>query len=134
MKKELSEYRLETAKKRLDTAQLLLEAGKYEDSVSKSYYAIFSAARALLATKSLDSAKHSGVISLFNQHFVKNGVVKKTMGRILIDAKDARERSDYDDFVIVSREEAEDQLRLAKEFVDEIENVLRKVLEGADGK
>jgi hypothetical protein len=132
MKKELSKYRLETAKKRLDTAKILLEAGKYEDSVSKSYYAIFSATRALLATKSLDSAKHSGVISLFNQHFVKSGVVKKTMGRILIDAKDARERSDYDDFVIVSREEAEEQLQLAKEFVDEIENVLKEILKETD--
>ena len=132
MKKELSKYRLETAKKRLDTALLLLEAKRYEDSVSKSYYAIFSAARALLATKSLDSPKHSGVISLFNQHFVRTEVVKKTMGRILIDAKDARERSDYEDFIIVSRKEAENQLQSAKEFISEIEHVLKKILEKTD--
>ena len=36
---------------------------------------MFHAVRALLATKRLDSRKHSGVISLFNQHFVKPGLV-----------------------------------------------------------
>ncbi|MBU1599651.1 HEPN domain-containing protein [bacterium] len=45
----------------------------------KWLYAIFSAARALLATKDLDSSKHSGVISLFNQHFVKTGVEQKSL-------------------------------------------------------
>jgi uncharacterized protein (UPF0332 family) len=63
-------YRLESAREKLTAAKDLLENKHYKDSVSRSYYAIFTAARALLATRQLDSSKHSGVIGLFNQHFV----------------------------------------------------------------
>jgi len=120
MKYELSRYRLDIAKKRMDTAELLFSAERYED-------AIFSAARALLATKELDSAKHSGVMSLFNLHFVKPGIVSKEMSKILKDAKAERERSDYEDFVIVSKEEAEAQIQSAKEFIHEVEVALSKL-------
>lgn len=101
-KRNLSLYRLEDAKEKLSSARILLENNRFKDSVSRSYYAMFSAARALLATKGLDSAKHSGVIALFNQHFVKTVLVDKTMGRILENAKDIRENSDYGDFAIVT--------------------------------
>ena len=70
-KKSLVSYRLESAREKLSAARDLLAKGHYKDSVSRSYYATFTAARALLAVKQLDSAKHSGVIALFNQHFVK---------------------------------------------------------------
>lgn len=49
-KKDLSLYRLEDAKDKLSSAKVLLENNKFKDSVSRSYYAMFSAARALLAT------------------------------------------------------------------------------------
>ena len=70
-------YRLESAREKVRAAKDLLENKHYKDSVSRSYYAIFTAARALLATRKLDSSKHSGVIALFNQHFVKNGLICK---------------------------------------------------------
>lgn len=39
--KELVEYRLQTAKEKLHSAQVLLEAGEYKDSIGRSYYADF---------------------------------------------------------------------------------------------
>lgn len=127
MKKDLSRYRLEDGKEKLDSSEILFNSGKYKDSVSRSYYAMFSAAKALLATKSLDSAKHSGIISLFNQHFVKTGRVKKEMGRLLSEAQGVREKSDYADFVIISKEEAQKQIQSAGEFIIEVERVLKKM-------
>lgn len=35
---ELVVYRLESAKERLGAAKILLEAGKYKDSIGRSYY------------------------------------------------------------------------------------------------
>jgi uncharacterized protein (UPF0332 family) len=70
--KKLSQLRLEKADKTLRDAGLLLSAGSHFGSINRSYYAVFYAARALLATKELDSPKHSGVISLFNQHWPKH--------------------------------------------------------------
>ncbi|MEK6557507.1 MAG: HEPN domain-containing protein, partial [Candidatus Margulisiibacteriota bacterium] len=100
----------------------------YKDSVSRSYYATFTAARALLAVKQLDSAKHSGVIALFNQHFVKSGTVRKETSKWLERAKLYREQADYGDFYIVSLQEAEAQIQSAREFIDEIEAAVEKIL------
>jgi len=122
---DLSDYRMEKAKTKLESAKLLFEKGQFEDSLSRSYYAMFSAARALLATQKLDSSKHSGVISLFNQHFVKTEIVDKTLGRILMDAKDYREASDYGDYITIENKDAEEQLKNAEIFIENVECVLK---------
>jgi mRNA-degrading endonuclease YafQ of YafQ-DinJ toxin-antitoxin module len=70
-----------------------------------------TADRALLATKHLDSSKHTGVVSLFNQHFVKEGIVTNNLGRMLMKAKDLRQDGDYKDFVETTMEEAHEQYR-----------------------
>ncbi len=88
---------------------------------------MFTAARALLATKHLDSSKHSGVISLFNQHFVRTGVVARDLGRILMKGKDLRQDGDYKDFVETSMQEAQDQYSDAEKFVERIEDTLAEL-------
>jgi uncharacterized protein (UPF0332 family) len=125
VRNDLAKYRLEDGKEKIESAEILFNNNKYKDSASRSYYAIFSAARALLATKGLDSSKHTGIIALFNQHFAKTGVVKKEMSKLLAGAKVARERSDYADFVIISKDEALEQIQAAKEFLEEIEKALK---------
>ncbi|MEW6007206.1 MAG: HEPN domain-containing protein [bacterium] len=126
MNNDLAKYRLESAKERLASARLLYENGQYRDSISRSYYAMLSGARALLSTKRLDSSKHSGVISLFNQHFVKTGVLNKEAGKKLASAKEMREDSDYEDFVVVSKEDAEKQIIDAENFIQRIEAAILK--------
>ena len=103
---DLVRYRMQNSKEKLDSAKILLENSKFKDSISRSYYAMFTAARALLATKHLDSSKHTGVVSLFNQHFVKTGIVTNDLGRMLMKGKDLRQDGDYKDFVETSIEEA----------------------------
>lgn len=124
--KALISYRLESAREKLSAAEDLLEKLHYKDSVSRSYYAIFTAARALLATERLDSSKHTGVIALFNQHFVKSGKVRKDASKWLERAKLYREQADYGDFYIVSVHEAEAQIQSAREFIEEIETAIEK--------
>lgn len=119
-------YRLESAREKVRAAKDLLENKHYKDSVSRSYYAIFTAARALLATRKLDSSKHSGVIALFNQHFVKNGLICKDASKWLERAKLYREQADYGDFYIVSLEESEAQIQSAVKFIEEVEKALEK--------
>src|SRR3990172_9709346 len=106
----LARYRMSKAKEKIRAAEILLESSAFEDSVSRSYYAILMAARALLALKGLDSRKHSGVISLFNRHFVKEGLMDRTASRIIQDAKGEREEADYGDYKVVTEDEAMNQL------------------------
>ncbi|AEG16328.1 HEPN domain protein [Desulfofundulus kuznetsovii DSM 6115] len=84
---DLANYRLQRAREHLKSAEILLNSGMYSDSLGRSYYAMFAAARALLALKQLDSKKHAGIISLFNQHFVKTGLVERSAGRNLSKAR-----------------------------------------------
>ena len=60
---DLVQYRLSSAKERLESARLLLDAGQYKDSIGRSYYAIFTAVRAVLARDQVDFSKHAGVIA-----------------------------------------------------------------------
>ena len=46
-----------------------------------------------------------------------------------MDAKEYRERSDYQEFFIVSKEEALQQLENAEIFVKEIESLINKIIE-----
>ncbi len=123
-KRELANHRLSVAFERLKAAELLFASGLYTDAVSRAYYAAFSAARAMLATKELDSRKHSGVISLFNQHFVKTGTVSREAGRVLMEARDLREEGDYNDFYVANQEDASRIIAGAKLFLFGIRELL----------
>lgn len=118
---ELVQYRLNSAKERLHSAKVLLEDGSYKDSISRSYYAMFTAVRALLAIEGQDFSKHSGVISYFQREYIKTGKFDKKFSKYLSKAFQIRNNTDYADFFIVSQMDAEEQLNRAQEFYDTIE-------------
>jgi len=93
---ELVKYRLSSAKEKLVSAKLLLEAWLYKDSVGRSYYAIFSAIRAVLATKQVDFSKHAGVIAYFQKEFIKTEIFEKKYSKYLQQAFQIRNSCDYD--------------------------------------
>jgi uncharacterized protein (UPF0332 family) len=125
-RKALSLARLKRSKQHLKSARDLLRNDDFADSVSRSYYAIFQAARALLALEGTESRKHSGVISLFNRHFVKTGKVDRRLGVIVKDARRSREMADYTELAEFSREDAEAQLADAEAFVAVIEAAISR--------
>lgn len=125
-RKALNLARLKRSKQHLKSARDLLLNDDFADSVSRSYYAIFQAARALLALEGIESRKHSGVISLFNRHFVKTGKVGKRLGVILKDSRRSREMADYTELAEFSREDAEGQIADAEAFLREVESLIAK--------
>ena len=68
---------LERAQTNLQVAKEILDKGYYDVSASRAYYAAFYAASALLLNDGIDTSKHSGVIALVHQHFVKSGKLSK---------------------------------------------------------
>lgn len=130
--RELSKYRFETSLEALSDAKIMYENERYKNTLNRAYYAIFHAIRAVNALSGFDSSKHSGVIAYFNQNYVKDGVFSKELSKIIRMASENREKADYLDFFIASKEEAERQIVRAKEFIDvikiylESEKVLQK--------
>ena len=116
-RKELMKYRLEMAEERLHSSKVLLEAGSYKDSIGRSYYAMFTAVRALLAMEGQDFSKHAGVIAYFQKEFVKTGKVDRKYSKYISQAFQIRNNTDYADFFIVSAQDAKEQYEKAKEFL-----------------
>ena len=94
----LARHRLARARTALEEGELLVSAERWNGALNRIYYAAFYAARALLALKRIDSSRYSGVIALFQEHFVKTGIVSPDVARALPQAFGKRQHSDYDDF------------------------------------
>lgn len=123
---DLSKYRFDTAVDELDTSKELLKSQKYKASVNSSYYAIFHSLRAVTALDDFDSSKHSGIIAFFNKTYVKEGVFDKEISKLIDAAYRLREKADYQDFYVVSKEQAEEQIIKAERVI----NTIKPYIEG----
>ena len=122
--RDLTKYRLERSAEFLDDANALLQIGSFKGSINRSYYAIFTAVRALLAEEEKDFKKHSAVISYFRQHYIKTKIFDIKFSDYVGNAFRERNSSDYSDFYIASRQAAEEQFFHAQEFFNEVRNYL----------
>lgn len=109
----------------LSYADEILKIGDYKTVANRSYYAVFSAMRAVLALDSFDSKKHSGIIAEFRRRYLKTEILPKELSETIDSLVEIRQGSDYDDFYIVSKEEVTLQLKNARLFVTEVENYLK---------
>ena len=96
----------------------------YKTVANRSYYAVFSAMRAVLALDGFDSKKHSGIIAEFRKNYLKTGLLPRELSPMIDGLVEARQGSDYDDFYIISKDEVEEQLENSKKFIAEIEKFL----------
>ncbi len=115
-KKELSNYRYQTALETLDTAKLCFDNKHYKDSINRSYYAAFYAIKAVLALDEIDFKRHKDAVAYFNKNYVATDIFLKDVGKKLGRLQKKREASDYDDFYLASKDEAEEQC-LAAEYI-----------------
>jgi uncharacterized protein (UPF0332 family) len=117
-------YRLREARETLADARTLLGGhGTPRTIINRTYYAAFYAVLALFIHKGTDirTSRHAGVIALFNKEFAHTGQIALEYSRTLQRLFDARQESDYKEFVQHSDEEARKYLTLAENFVAEIE-------------
>jgi uncharacterized protein (UPF0332 family) len=124
----LVKYRLGQVDESLEASRLLFEKRLERQSVNRSYYAMFYAVLALLATRKLETSKHSGAITLFDKEFVREGTFKKDFSRWLHSAFDLRQRSDYSIDIKVTKKEAETTLAQATAFVKKVKEVLTELI------
>ena len=123
--RELAEYRMERAREMMSAAEGNLQIGQYKTSLNRSYYTIFHAMRAANILKGFDSSKHSGVIAFFNKEYLKENLMDRKLSIIIKNSAFLREKSDYDDFFIAGRKEAEEQLENARKFLLAVELYLK---------
>ena len=126
-KETLCRYRLERAKEDLQTARANQDSGFFKASVNRSYYAIFHSIRAVNILDGFDASKHSSVIAHFNQYYVHTGEFDRGIYKIIDGAYRIREKCDYSDFFLVSKEDSAKQLANAESFVKTVEEYIDRV-------
>ena len=125
-KKTLALYRIQQAEESLDEAQYLFDGDKSPRSViNRAYYSMFYSILALLIFEPYSSSKHSGVLSYFNRHYIKNGRISKDIGRAVNKAFDVRQRGDYREQVIYTREQVEPLIDWAGKLIDAVKYFLK---------
>ena len=127
--KTLILYRLERSRESIDEANILLERGHVNTFVNRLYYACFYAVSALLLTRGLSSAKHSGVRLLFHQNFVRSGIVAIELGQFYGKLFDSRQKGDYADLVRFDIEEVSSWFGEAQHFVSVVEKLIKGEIE-----
>lgn len=123
---DLIMHRLESAMEKLTSAKILYDAGQYKDSIGRSYYAIFSSIRAVLAKDKVDFSKHSGVIAYFQREYIKTEIFDKKFSKYITTAFQIRNNCDYNDFYIVAKEDARIQYEQALELYNVVKEYLEK--------
>ena len=123
-KQDLSRYRINSALELINIARLNIDIDA-KTAVNRSYYAVLNSMRAVLALEGYDSKKHSGIISEFRRQYIKTGIFDEKLSVIIKSLFDIRNDCDYEDFFIVSKEDAQTQLKNAEEFVHAVYKYLK---------
>jgi len=119
---------MQKASEKLRAAETLFKAQEYDDAVSRAYYSAYHAAQAVLLTEELAASTHRGLVNLFGLHFVKTGKFDKKFGKFLANLKDDRERSDYEIYSTIDKEEALQAIKEAQQFSSEVRSYLKKYI------
>ena len=126
MRVDYSKYRFERAKDCLSTAKRNLEHDDLLSSLNRSYYAVFNAVRAVTILDSFDSKKHKGLISHFNQYYVKTKIFPPDTYKLIDSAFKLRGYADYKDMYIADRKETQEQISNAEYIISMIKPYLIK--------
>jgi uncharacterized protein (UPF0332 family) len=126
---------LRKAQERLKDAEGMFSLDRYAGTVNRTYYAMFGAASAMLASLGLEFQSHQGVINKFGELLAKTGKVEPRFGHSLKGAFELREDADYalDARAEIPRHTAESELRKAREFVKMAEGFIGGEEPKADG-
>lgn len=119
-----TEALLAKAAENLLASQGLLRSGHPEIAVSRSYYAMFYAAEALLIEENLEFSSHGAVHGAFGEQFAKTGRLDPKFHRYLLDAYRARQSADYDAPAEISQADAEVVVQRAAEFIEATKRML----------
>ena len=75
-----------------------------------------------------DFKKHSSVIAYFNKEYVSKNIFSRELGKRVNEARFFREKSDYVDFYIITKEECKEQIETAKLMIESAERYINDKL------
>lgn len=96
----------------------------YNDAVSRAYYSMFYAAKAVLLTKDIITRTHRDTISQLNSNFVRVGEFEEMVWKYLPLSETLREEADYSITKRITQEESDEILTGAQIFIQRCESLI----------
>ena len=121
---EMPEY-MDYSRRALRTAHLAFDDDDWVGAINRAYYAIFYAANAVLELEGLERSKHSGVLGLFRQRYIKTGLIEPEFSVIYGKAFESRSEGDYERTKFPSQADAQQAIEGAQRFVERIDRFLK---------
>lgn len=126
-RKILVALELKKAQETYEEIGILINAKRLNGAANRMYYAVFHAVCALLINDGHQVNTHKGSHALFNQQYIKAGVLPKEYGQLYNQLQTMREESDYNCAYDVEIEELQQRLEPAKKLIEAIEELVYKV-------
>jgi uncharacterized protein (UPF0332 family) len=104
VKQDYIDYRIKSAKETLKAAKLLAENSHWNSAINRLYYTCFYAISALLYKYDINANSHAGLKHQFTLHFIKTGLIEKSLGQVFVQLFDWRQKGDYGDFYDFDKE------------------------------
>ena len=123
-RKAIVDYRLKKAKETFVEIAVLMENNLWRIAANRLYYACYYAASALLINDGHQTHTHNGVKSVLSLKYVKENKVDKSLIKTYGRLFNMRQRGDYEDWVIIEKEDITPLLEPAQKFIEEIEKLI----------
>lgn len=120
---ETDDY-IKKAYSKLKSSKQLYNIGQYADSVSLSYYAMYSAATALLINIGINTTRHKGTMNEIYLNYVKTNKIEHRIFKNFANTQSLRETSDYSAVVDIDERTARLKISHAEEFIKKAEELL----------
>lgn len=98
----------------------MLSVGLPRIAVTRIYFAVFHAVRAMLYVNNLEPRTHQGVQHLFNVHFVRAGTFTSADGALLARLQKYREEADYAEGFVPDERLARAELVAGSELIKKL--------------
>jgi len=122
---------MERADEMLEDARLLVRSDRRGSAVNRAYYACFHMVSALLLTQGRYAKRHTGVSSLFQEHWIKSGKLPKKLGADYNNLLKRRHEADYGKGIF-TKEEADTWLSDAEQLVQQVRDEIFRQIERLD--
>lgn len=123
---------LKKAERSLQAAEDLLGNGHTDFSASRTYYAYFYTAEALLLSLDLAFSTHAQVLGQYGLHFSKTRILDPAYHRLLMTAFDLRNLSDYQVEVAIEGESVVELIQRGYDFISAAYSHLERLSDGSE--
>jgi len=126
---EIVKQLVKKGEEKIESAQILLNNDQFDDSISRSYYAVFLISKALLLLLGSEPKTHSRMITMLSLKAIKEGIIPIEIGKDISHLLEARQNSDYAIFTYYNEQDAKNLLEKAQNVVSKIKSVLKEKFE-----